>query len=143
MFNSVVDIMPLFGKITLTAETASQLQGLVVVSDVYESETGELVQDFEKREAVNYGNKYQINVTVPHNLRPSLIRWQYVAGTNDDGSEVIKYMNIFDNNIIRDSYTNPSEKSENYRTLIQDELHLIHNGKFTDIDGKVKDISGG
>lgn len=143
MFNSVVDIMPLFGKITLTAETASQLQGLVAVSDVYESETGELVQDFEKREAVNYGNKYQINVTVPHNLRPSLIRWQYVAGTNDDGSEVIKYMNIFDNNIIRDSYTNPSEKSENYRTLIQDELHLIHNGKFTDIDGKVKDIKEG
>ena len=57
--------------------------------------------------------KYQVNVTKPHNLRPSLIRWQYKG---EDGN--VYYRNIFDTDVIRNAYINRSSLGENYRTKI-------------------------
>lgn len=68
--------------------------------------------------------KYQVNVTKPHNLRPSLIRWQYKG---EDGN--VYYRNIFDTDVIRNSYINRSSLGEDYRTKIQDILHKLHEGK--------------
>jgi len=68
--------------------------------------------------------KYQVNVTKPHNLRPSLIRWQYKG---EDGN--VYYRNIFDTDVIRNSYINRSSLGDDYRTKIQDILHKLHEGK--------------
>ena len=68
--------------------------------------------------------KYQVNVTKAHNLRPSLIRWQYMG---KDGK--VHYRNIFDTDIIRISYVNPSQRGEDYRTKIQNILHDLHEGR--------------
>jgi hypothetical protein len=49
---------------------------------------------------------YKLNITKPNNLKPSLLRWQYVDPT--DG--ITKYMTIYDHPIIRGSWNLP--KSE-------------------------------
>jgi hypothetical protein len=68
--------------------------------------------------------RYQVNVTKAHNLRPSLVRWQYMG---KDGKA--HYRNIFDTDIIRISYVNPSQRGEDYRKKIQDILHDLHEGR--------------
>ena len=81
-------------------------------------------------------NQYRVNVTKPHNLRPSLIRWKYL---NDDGKEV--YMNIFDTPIIKNSYT--SNRPSDYREQIQNTLHNLYDGFFIDRDGIQRTIVQG
>lgn len=68
--------------------------------------------------------KYQVNITKPHNLRPSLIRWQYKG---EDGN--VYYRNIFDTDVIRNAYINRNSLGEDYRTKIQDILHKLYEGK--------------
>lgn len=82
---------------------------------------------------------YRINVTRPHNLRPSLIRWQY-----KDSDGVLHYKNIFDLAVIKNAYANPENlKSPKHRKAVQDILHNLHDGIFTDDDGNLKQIEPG
>lgn len=71
---------------------ATQLVGKVTLPN------GEVVTG----ERQQYDFKYQENIVRPHDLRPSLLRWQ--------DSETGEYMNIFDSPVIRDAYTNPKGK---------------------------------
>lgn len=82
-----------------------------------------------------YDFKYQENIVRPHDLRPSLLRWQ--------DSETGEYMNIFDSPVIRDAYTNPKGKKANHQSLVQAELNNIHNGTYTDRFGNERTIMQG
>ena len=86
-------------------------------------------------EKQQYDFKYQENIVRPHDLRPSLLRWQ--------DSETGEYMNIFDSPVIRDAYTNPEGKKANHQSLVQAELNNIHNGTYTDRFGNEKTIMQG
>lgn len=86
-------------------------------------------------EKQQYDFKYQENIVRPHDLRPSLLRWQ--------DSETGEYMNIFDSPVIRDAYTNPKGKKANHQSLVQAELNNIHNGTYTDRFGNQKTIMQG
>lgn len=86
-------------------------------------------------EKQQYNFKYQENIVRPHDLRPSLLRWQ--------DSETGEYMNIFDSPVIRNAYTNPESKKANHQSLIQAELNNIHNGTYTDRFGNEKTIMQG
>ena len=86
-------------------------------------------------ERPQYNFKYQENIVRPHDLRPSLLRWQ--------DSETGEYMNIFDSPVIRDAYTNPKGKKANHQSLVQAELNNIHNGTYTDRFGNEKTIMQG
>lgn len=79
--------------------------------------------------------KYQENITRPHDLRPSLLRWQ--------DSETGEYMNIFDSPVIRNAYVNPKSKSSNHQALVQAELNNLHNGIYTDRFGNQRAIMQG
>lgn len=77
-----------------------------------------------KKVAQTSNFKHRVNVTRPHNLRPSLIRWQY-----KDDTGIIRYKNIFDTEVIRRSFTNPGAQGKDYRNQIQNILHsLEENG---------------
>lgn len=78
---------------------------------------------------------YQEDITMPHDLRPSLIRWQD-ANTG-------QYMNIFDSPVIKNAYTNPSSVTENHQSLVQKELNLINEGQYHDKDGNLCLIKSG
>ena len=104
---------------------ATQLVGEVILPD-------ESVVTGERQQ---YNFKYQENIVRPHDLRPSLLRWQ--------DSETGEYMNIFDSPVIRDAYTNPKGKKANHQSLVQAELNNIHNGTYTDRFGNQKTIMQG
>lgn len=104
---------------------ATQLVGEVILP------SGDVVTG-EKQQ---YNFKYQENIVRPHDLRPSLLRWQ--------DSETGEYMNIFDSPVIRNAYTNPENKKANHQSLIQAELNNIHNGTYTDRFGNEKTIMQG
>ena len=106
------------GLITITTKDGIKFEP-IKVSDTYVEEIMELLG---LNEMPLY--KYQVNVTKAHNLRPSLIRWQYMG---KDGK--VHYRNIFDTDIIRISYVNPSQRGEDYRTKIQNILHDLHEGR--------------
>ena len=110
---------------TELSAVATQLVGAVVLPDK-SVVTGERQQ---------YNFKYQENIVRPHDLRPSLLRWQ--------DSETGEYMNIFDSPVIRDAYTNPKGKKANHQSLVQAELNNIHNGTYTDRFGNQKTIMQG
>lgn len=82
--------------------------------------------------------RYRVNVTKPHNLRPSLIRWQYL-----DNEGKPQYMNIFDTKVIKDAYIFPENKPSDYRIQIQDVLHKLHEGTFTDYEGNSHNLIEG
>lgn len=86
-------------------------------------------------ERQQYNFKYQENIVRPHDLRPSLLRWQ--------DSKTGEYMNIFDSPVIRDAYTNPKGKKANHQLLVQAELNNIHNGTYTDRFGNERTIMQG
>ena len=72
------------------------------------------------------GTTYQIDVKTPRNLKPSLIRWQYI---NSEGQT--KFMNIFDHPVIKNAFLEKEGKLDaNYRKQVQDVLHNLHNGFF-------------
>lgn len=72
------------------------------------------------------GTTYQIDVKTPRNLKPSLIRWQYI---NAEGQKV--YMNIFDHPVIRNAFLDKEGKLDaDYRKQVQDILHNLHDGFF-------------
>ena len=110
---------------TELSAVATQLVGAVVLPDK-SVVTGERQQ---------YNFKYQENIVRPHDLRPSLLRWQ--------DSETGEYMNIFDSPIIRNAYTNPKSKKANHQSLVQAELNNIHNGTYTDRFGNERTIMQG
>lgn len=104
---------------------ATQLVGKVTLPN------GEVVTG----ERQQYDFKYQENIVRPHDLRPSLLRWQ--------DSKTGEYMNIFDSPVIRNAYTNPENKKANHQSLVQAELNNIHNGTYTDRFGNEKTIMQG
>lgn len=104
---------------------ATQLVGKVTLPN------GEVVTG----ERQQYDFKYQENIVRPHDLRPSLLRWQ--------DSKTGEYMNIFDSPVIRNAYTNPESKKANHQSLVQAELNNIHNGTYTDRFGNEKTIMQG
>ena len=104
---------------------ATQLVGKVILLDGS-------VMTGEKQQ---YDFKYQENIVRPHDLRPSLLRWQ--------DSETGEYMNIFDSPVIRNAYTNPKGRKANHQQLVQQELNNIHNGTYTDRFGNEKTIMQG
>lgn len=80
---------------------------------------------FKKRNDLP-GTTYQIDVKTPRNLKPSLIRWQYI---NAEGQKV--YMNIFDHPVIRNAFLDKEGKLDaDYRKQVQDILHNLHDGFF-------------
>ena len=80
---------------------------------------------------------YKLNITKPNNLKPSLLRWQYV----DPADGITKYMTIYDHPIIRGSWNLP--KSERPKqTQIQQVLDLLDEGKF-ELNGQILDIVPG
>lgn len=94
------------------------------------------VREYKKISNVSK-HTYKLNITKPNNLKPSLLRWQYVDPT--DG--VTKYMTIYDHPIIRGSWNLP--KSERPKqTQIQDVLDLLDEGKF-ELNGQTLDIVPG
>lgn len=110
---------------TELSAVATQLVGEVVLPD------GTVVRGDKEQ----YDFKYQENITRPHDLRPSLLRWQ--------DSETEEYMNIFDSPVIRNAYVNPKGKASNHQALVQAELNNIHNGAYTDKSGNSKIIKQG
>lgn len=104
---------------------ATQLVGEVVLPD------GSTVRG----EKPQFNFTYQENIVRPHDLRPSLLRWQ--------DSKTGEYMNIFDSPVIRNAYTNPKGKAINHQALVQAELNNIHNGTYTDRFGNEKTIMQG
>nr|DAU84780.1 MAG TPA: hypothetical protein [Caudoviricetes sp.] len=81
---------------------------------------------------------FRISTTKPHNLRPSLIRWQYL-----DDSGNIRYMNAFDLPVIKNAYLNNTNRSANHRMQVQEALHLLYAGKFYDEFGNIHEIIEG
>ena len=81
---------------------------------------------------------FRISTTKPHNLRPSLIRWQYL-----DDSGNIRYMNAFDLPVIKNAYLNSTNRDDSYRMQIQKALHLLYAGKFYDEFGNMHEIIDG
>lgn len=85
------------------------------------------------------GCVFRVSTTHPHNLRPSLIRWQYMADITDADGNVIgqepRYMNAFDLPAIKNAYLNHQNRDANYRIQVQNALHDLHAGKFTDDAG--------
>jgi hypothetical protein len=71
---------------------------------------------------------YQLNITKAYNLKPSLIRWQYL---NKDGK--VRYMNIYDHPIIKNSWNLDKSKRPKQRE-IQEVLDKLDRGKFV-LDG--------
>lgn len=104
---------------------ATQLVGKVILP-------GGSVMTGEKQQ---YNFKYQENIVRPHDLRPSLLRWQ--------DSETGEYMNIFDSPVIRNAYINPKGRKANHQQLVQQELNNIHNGTYTDRFGNERTIMQG
>lgn len=83
------------------------------------------------------GTQFKLCVTKPNNLKPSLIRWQYV----DPVDNTPKFMTIYDHPIIRGSWNLP--KSERPKqTQIQQVLDLLDEGKF-ELNGQILDIVPG
>ena len=71
------------------------------------------------------GTTYQVDVKTPRNLKPSLIRWQYI---NAEGQKV--YMNIFDHPIIKNAFAMKGNLDADYRKQVQDILYNLHDGFF-------------
>ena len=109
--------------------------------------TGELGQIIDLSDMETYynfknrteleGTQFKLCVTKPNNLKPSLIRWQYV----DPVDNTPKFMTIYDHPIIRGSWNLP--KSERPKQAeIQAVLDLLSQGKF-ELNGQVIDIIPG
>lgn len=135
VLNAISDIIPINNQL--------ELLGNIVVPDIIQGCVridNPSIEDksiiFEKRTSISYSEyKYQNNIIRPHNLRPSLIRWQYAFGDS------VRYMNIFDSPVIKNAYINPKAKDAKHRTLVQDELHrIVEEYKFTAPDGNYLDI---
>lgn len=80
---------------------------------------------------------HKLNITRPNNLKPSLIRWQYIDPL--DGST--KYMTIYDHPVIRGSWNLP-ESERPKQTDIQAVLDLLDKGQF-ELNGQILDIVPG
>lgn len=92
--------------------------------------------DFKNRKELE-GTQFKLCVTKPNNLKPSLIRWQYV----DPADGITKYMTIYDHPIIRGSWNLPKEQRPK-QAEIQKVLDLLDKGKF-ELNGQVLDIVPG
>lgn len=96
----------------------------------------ETYYNFKNRQELE-GTQFKLCVTKPNNLKPSLLRWQYVNPV--DG--ITKYMTIYDHPVIRGSWNLP--KSERPKqTQIQEVLDLLDKGKF-ELNGQILDIVPG
>lgn len=96
----------------------------------------ETYYNFKNRQELE-GTQFKLCVTKPNNLKPSLLRWQYV----DPVDGITKYMTIYDHPIIRGSWNLP--KSERPKqTQIQQVLDLLDEGKF-ELNGQILDIVPG
>ena len=72
------------------------------------------------------GTIFQIDIKTPRNLKPSLIRWQYI-----DNNGQPRFMNIFDHPVIKNAFLERKGKLDSdYRKQVQDVLHNLHNGFF-------------
>lgn len=104
------------------------------------------VQQFKKVANLS-NNTYQLNVTAPNNLKPSLIRWQYridkttgLPITEETLTENIetRYMTIYDHPVIRNNWNGKKSKQSD----IQKVLDLLHKGKFMLGDQEVDIVEG-
>jgi hypothetical protein len=75
------------------------------------------------------GTTYQVDIKTPRNLKPSLIRWQYI-----DNAGQTRYMNIFDHPVIKNAFDKKGKLGADHREQVQSVLHDLHNGFFI-IDG--------
>jgi hypothetical protein len=76
------------------------------------------------------GTIYQVDVKTPRNLKPSLIRWQYI-----DNNGQKRFMNVFDHPVIKNAFLEKEGKLDaDYRKQVQDILHNLHAGFFV-MDG--------
>lgn len=96
----------------------------------------ETYYNFKNRKELE-GTQFKLCVTKPNNLKPSLLRWQYV----DPADGITKYMTIYDHPIIRGSWNLPKEQRPK-QSEIQKVLDLLDKGKF-ELNGQVLDIVPG
>lgn len=96
----------------------------------------ETYYNFKNRQELE-GTQFKLCVTKPNNLKPSLLRWQYV----DPVDGITKYMTIYDHPIIRGSWNLP-ESERPKQTQIQEVLDLLDKGKF-ELNGQILDIVPG
>lgn len=128
----------------ISNEQRSQGVNLEVASEPYTvqyfDKLGNLAttQVSEYRKISNISNNtYKLNVTRPNNLKPSLVRWQYV----DPADNTTKYMTIYDHPIIRGSWNLPKSQRPK-QVQIQEVLDLLDKGKF-ELNGQLVDIVPG
>lgn len=109
---------------------AAMIKGSVIVPAITDA-NGNIIDEskevFSDRPIVTYRE----NITRPHNLRPSTIRWQ--------DSKTNQWFNIFDTYALKTAY----EKNEPNPQAAQKELNLIYEGKYTDSEGVEYEIKEG
>lgn len=109
---------------------AAMIKGSVIVPAIMDA-NGNIIDEskevFSDRPIVTYRE----NITRPHNLRPSTIRWQ--------DSKTDQWFNIFDTYALKTAY----ENNEPNPQAAQKELNLIYAGKYTDSNGVEHEIKEG
>lgn len=109
---------------------AAMIKGSVIVPAITDA-NGNIIDEskevFSDRPIVTYRE----NITRPHNLRPSTIRWQ--------DSKTNQWFNIFDTYALKTAY----EKNKPNPQAAQKELNLIYEGKYTDSEGVEHEIKKG
>ena len=109
---------------------AAMIKGSVIVPAIIDTNGNTIDESkevFSDRPIVTYRE----NITRPHNLRPSTIRWQ----DNETG----QWFNIFDTYALKTAYENNTPNPQ----AAQKELNLIYEGKYTDSEGNEHTIKEG
>lgn len=101
------------------------------MNDYYAFKSGKTLLNLEKQ----YGAiaSLKLDISKPVNLKPSLIRWQYV---NDTGQT--KFMTIYDHPIIKDGWSGKKHTQAEIQKVLDD----LDKGYF-EMDGKKYDIIPG
>lgn len=99
------------------------------IFDEFEQQTlKEVIQHIKNGTTVEH--VYRENVTLPRNLKPSLVRWKQEDGT---------YMSIFDTYAIKNPYIGKIDKSD--RKAVQNVLHdIVEKGYYKDENGNINRI---
>lgn len=109
---------------------------------------GEVIDEIELNTLTKYyafqaqdygeGVTFRSSIVKPHDLRPATLRWKVL---NPDGTE--RYMNFFDLPVLRNAFINKTMHTAEYRKAVQDAAHLLHEGKYLDEEGEVRNIIPG
>lgn len=91
------------------------------------------VHTYKKTNQTPSNIKYQLDISSPVNLKPSLIRWKYIG---DDNQE--HFMTIYDHPIIKDGWMGNKHKQSEIQKVLDD----LDKGTFT-MNGKTYNVIKG